>query len=52
MSGTCFLCDEDADDILAHLRVIHPEIWAGIERWPDGEPVLYDMTAETPGDMG
>jgi hypothetical protein len=50
--GTCHLCDEDTDDILGHLRVIHPDIWDGIERWPDGGFVVYDETVETPEDIG
>lgn len=53
-TGTCHLCDESVTlvGILDHLRVIHPEVWAGIERWPDGGIVVHDATVETPGGIG
>lgn len=56
----CALCDEhievhtDADTIgegIAaadeHFRVLHPGVFAEIERWPDGGPVIVDDSLRT-----
>lgn len=47
----CEECKEWTDDILRHLSINHPDVWAeGFERWPDGEIVVIDDTI-TPEDF-
>jgi hypothetical protein len=54
--ATCHVCppgDQNVpdDDMLDHLRVMHPDLWGdGPERWPDGSVVVYDTTLE-PGEF-
>lgn len=44
LPARCDLCGEDAADILDHLRLFHPaEYGDGLDRWPDGAPVVVDM---------
>jgi hypothetical protein len=44
-SATCNLCGEQHDNILEHLRLIHPDVYGdGPARWPDGEIVVVDET--------
>lgn len=49
--GTCTVCAEqpyipDAE-IADHLRLLHPDEYGdGPDWWPDGTPVIYDMTVE------
>lgn len=50
-TGLCQLCPEEVTDILDHMRVIHPEVWADLERWPDGEVVVHRVNFETPEDL-
>lgn len=41
----CHRCDEGFTSpgaILHHIRLIHPELWESIERWPDGSIVWHD----------
>ncbi|HEY3259622.1 MAG TPA: hypothetical protein VGJ95_05025 [Pseudonocardiaceae bacterium] len=55
--ATCHVCPPGCqnvpdDDMLDHLRVIHPDLYGdGPERWPDGRVVIVDMTLE-PDDFG
>ena len=45
----CCLCHTDMDPaaIEDHARLLHPAQWGdGLERWPDGRPVVYDTTLE------
>lgn len=45
----CLLCNYaamDWDDIVEHIRVLHPEYWSDPERWPDGRLVIVDETLE------
>jgi hypothetical protein len=48
MNGRCEICGDAIDpggiqDILDHLRVLHPETYGdGPERWPDGGLVIDD----------
>lgn len=47
--ATCHLCGDRPPDaeMWEHLRVLHPDAWGdGPERWPDGQPVIHDMTLE------
>jgi hypothetical protein len=54
--ATCHMCptaDQQVpdDEMLDHLRVIHPDVWGdGPELWPDGEIVVHDRTVQ-PGDF-
>lgn len=51
--ATCHLCGDHLpdSDMGDHLRIMHPDEWGdGPERWPDGAPVIVDMTLE-PGDF-
>ena len=52
---TCLLCNPPAHigtDILNHLRLLQPtEYGDGPEHWPDGQPAIYDDTADTPADL-
>jgi hypothetical protein len=50
----CHLCHHTPStsaDLLAHLEAEHADMWAGIERWPDGAPVVVDTTLD-PADFG
>lgn len=52
----CHVCQPEAaiadEEILNHVRLLHPEQWGdGIECWPDGSPVIVDLTLEV-GDFG
>lgn len=52
--ASCHLCGDTPPDLemWEHLRVMHPAEWGdGPARWPDGEPVIHDMTLE-PDDFG
>jgi len=52
--ATCHLCGDNPPDLemWEHLRVMHPAEWGdGPARWPDGEPVIHDLTLE-PDDFG
>lgn len=46
----CHLCHQTGlptADLLDHIRLIHPAAWAeGFERWPDGAPVVVDLTLD------
>lgn len=48
MSGRCNLCAEDMpspygpQEILDHIRNVHPEHYEEPERWPDGGIVVYE----------
>lgn len=55
--ATCHLCpagDDQVgnDDLIAHLRVLHPGALDGdpVEVWPDGRPVIVDL-APTPDEF-
>lgn len=46
-TSMCHLCPDEppfttAGAILHHLRVCHPSVWEGIDRWPDGSIVWHD----------
>ena len=44
----CATCGEWTTDILDHVRLMHPDVWEGIEKWPDGgivvNPAIEDTT--------
>ena len=53
----CGICEEhvetSADNVMdaieefmEHCRVLHPETFDEIGRWPDGKPVIVDHTLE------
>ncbi len=45
----CQLCPETmpATKAMDHLRVMHPDAYGdGPVTWPDGQPVIIDMTLE------
>ena len=44
--ATCLICRGwVADDLTAdHIRLIHPGRWDEPETWPDGRPVVVDLT--------
>lgn len=55
----CGICEEtvehdvEDDDVfegiaaaMEHFRVLHPETYAEVDRWPDGAPVVIDKTLE------
>lgn len=50
LRATCLLCQPPevvSDDILDHLRVVHPEAYGdGFMRWPDGRLVVVDQTLD------
>lgn len=54
--ATCHVCPPDdqqvpVEEMVDHLRLMHPEVWGdGPDRWPDGQPVVQDMTL-APGDF-
>lgn len=44
----CHLCppgDQNVPDdvLLTHLRVLHPDLYEGVDLWPDGRPVIVDL---------
>lgn len=48
----CLLCGEtaEASDTPDHVRLMHPDVDAEPERWPDGTPVAFEdpgLFAET-----
>jgi hypothetical protein len=46
---TCSECGVglSAAEVLEHLRLAHPDDYgSGLETWPDGRPVVHDMTLE------
>lgn len=51
----CGLCDfraETGPEMIEHLLKAHGvDVWAEVDRWPDGAPVVVDLTLE-PGDFG
>lgn len=49
----CELCQEwvPLREVLQHLHRFHPEHYEGMDTWPDGEPVIIDMTLK-PEDFG
>ena len=54
--ATCHICPAhdnqfDDRDMFDHVRCFHPDWDAQVERWPDGSPVVVDMTLE-PSDFG
>ncbi|GAB3251075.1 hypothetical protein [Kineosporia babensis] len=51
--ATCNLCPETPldDEILDHIRVMHPEQWEEPQRWPDGGFVFTDQTDYTTADI-
>ena len=52
MKGRCHPCGEEVDDMGNHLRIIHPDVYDNLERWPDGELVMHYPSVETPEDIG
>jgi hypothetical protein len=47
--ATCHLCGGihiPDRDLIDHLRILHPDHYGEIERWPDGDVVIYDTTTE------
>jgi hypothetical protein len=46
MMWTCMLCgvgvEGGVDEILEHVRVVHPGTFREVERWPDGGAVIHD----------
>jgi hypothetical protein len=48
MTLQCLLCKRRPEipdeQILEHLRLVHPETWEEIETWPDNAPVIIDRT--------
>ena len=42
---------EDLQLIIDHIRVLHPDVYAEMEFWPDGQVVIHDETL-TPEDFG
>jgi hypothetical protein len=37
---------EGIEDFADHLRVMHPDEYEKVEKWPDGSPVVVDNTLE------
>jgi len=51
----CHPCGEwldvpSPDDLEDHIRVVHPDLFTPLERWPDGQVVVGDDTL-TPRDF-
>lgn len=48
MTVHCDLCGEDmsSDEILDHLRLMHPAQYQEPETWPDGSFVVVDQTLD------
>lgn len=46
--ANCLICGDTPPDseIWDHLRLMHPDHWGDGERWPDGEPVIHDLTLQ------
>lgn len=45
----CHPCGEPLEvnnlaEVEDHIRVIHPDLYEPVEKWPDGAPVIYDET--------
>lgn len=47
MTGHCFMCHRDIDDVAEHVARYHGQL----ELWPDGTVVVVDATLE-PSDFG
>ena len=45
---TCRVCGESlpSGKILEHSRLFHSELYEPVEKWPDGEPVVYEDADE------
>lgn len=44
--ATCDLCPETVadEDMVDHLRLLHPDMYDPVETWPDGRRVIIDET--------
>ncbi len=51
-TGWCWTCKEEvhSEELLDHLRLIHPSVYEEPAKWPDGTRVVVDETLE-PGDF-
>lgn len=48
MEWKCALCLSflPAEEIMDHIRLMHPDQEVKAERWPDGEPVFFEDADE------
>jgi hypothetical protein len=46
VKGRCHPCAQDVPDLIGHLRVIHKELWASLQRNPAGGIIVYDLTPD------
>jgi len=48
MMWKCAVCSEEFafGGILDHIRLMHPERVEVFDKWPDGEPVIYEDADE------
>lgn len=51
-TATCALCGEKVADVFEHLRVMHPETWDDVEKWPDGGPVIAPFVEDCTSEAG
>jgi hypothetical protein len=41
--GTCHICDRVfQENILDHVRLMHPDVFPEMETWPDGGMIFYE----------
>lgn len=43
-TGVCLVCEEDvpSEELVDHLRVMHPDVYESPLEWPDGKRVVID----------
>ena len=47
LPGFCQICGEKEQNLIAHIQNMHPDAYGdGFLEWPDGSPVVIDMTLE------
>jgi hypothetical protein len=48
--ATCDLCEPSTyvptDEIMEHVRLLHPDQYEEYETWPDGKFVMFEETTE------
>lgn len=44
----CNICETDFAPVLIqeHIRLMHPDLEAESEKWPDGEPIIFEDADE------
>ena len=48
MTARCNLCRKQmpTEELLEHVRLLHPDDYEPVQTWSDGQPVIIDNTLE------